>query len=263
MELVGILMVAHKEHVADQGIEPIAQVAVFLRCLVGKGCFHLALGVKLWAHTVAAVLAGFKIGVFHTLCLVAEQAFEHPVGDEGLGEQFFLEMKAIGFDFLACQTEGRRELSQQSVNGIYRNLPYPEESKHMVDAVGVKIFRHVGEAAHPPLAVVLEHLVPVVGGKSPVLSVDREVVWWCSCLSVEVEVARLLPHVASMAVHADGDVALEHHALGAGIVVGLLHLAAQHILHEVVEGHVLVGRIACAGQGAAVGLVERLVVGPL
>ena len=119
------------------------------------------------------------------------------------------------------------------------NLPDAEEAENMVDAVGIEELRHVRETAHPPGTVVFEHLVPVVGGESPVLSVSGEVIRGCSCLSVQVEITGLLPGIAAIAVHADGDVTFEDDPFLPGIVVHLAHLGVQDILHEIEEGHFL------------------------
>ncbi len=141
-------------------------------------------------------------------------------------------------------------------------LPDAEEAQDVVYAVCVEEVLHVLEAACPPGASVLEHLGPVVGGEAPVLSVWREVVRRRACLAVEVEVARLGPYVAAVAVHADGYVALEHHALLAGVVVGRGHLGVEDVLHVVVEGGVLVCLAAGGGEGGALRLVPLVVVGP-
>ena len=135
MELIGIPMVAHKEHVAYQRIQAVAQVGVGLVCL--------ALCVIFGLHAVAAVVCRLKISVAHHCRPFAEHAVEHPVGDERFGEQFFLEVQAIGLNLLACHSECRRELAQQTVYGIVRYLPYTEEAEHMVYAVGIKEFCHV------------------------------------------------------------------------------------------------------------------------
>jgi hypothetical protein len=89
----------------------------------------------------------------------------------------------------------------------------------VVDAVSVEILMHVLEAAHPPLASVGNHAVPVVRREAPVLSVHGESVWRSARLRVEVEVFGLVPYVAAVAVHADGYVALEDDAASAGILV--------------------------------------------
>ena len=113
----------------------------------------------------------------------------------------------------------------------------------MVDAVGVEIFGHILETAHPPGAVVTEHLVPVVGGEAPVLSVHGEVIGRCTGLSVEVEIAGFHKDITARAVHADGNVALQDDALAAGIGMRLFHLHGEHELHIVVEFHIQNGRM--------------------
>ncbi len=146
-----------------------------------------------------------------------------------------MEGHAVGFHFLARHRQRRLELSVETALLRHRNLPDAEESEHVVDAVGVEILRHLAEAAHPPLTAVLHHLVPVVGGEAPVLSVFAEGIGRSACLPVEVEVARLSHHVGSVAVDADGNVALQDDALLACVLVGAVHLLVEVKLHIVPE----------------------------
>ena len=110
----------------------------------------------------------------------------------------------------------------------------------MVDAVSVEILSHIAESAHPPLASVGKHTVPVVCRESPVLSVGRECVWRSTCLSVKVEVLGFKPYVASCTVYTDRDVALEYHATCHGMLVCGAHLLVEHELQIVEEGEFLV-----------------------
>lgn len=65
MELIGVPMVTHKEHVAYQRIQAVAQVGVSLVGLALKGSLYLALCVILGLHAVAAVVCRLKISVAH------------------------------------------------------------------------------------------------------------------------------------------------------------------------------------------------------
>ncbi len=192
-----------------------------------------------------------------------EDAVEHPVGDERRGVALLLEVEAVAAYLVGCHGEGRRELTEQTVDGLDGYLPDAEETQDVVDAVGVEVFGHIAEAAYPPLAAVLEHLIPVVGGEAPVLTVDREGVGRCTSLTVEVEVARLHPDVAAVAAHADGDIALEDDVVLTGVLMGVGHLLIEDELYEIPEGDVLVGLRPTVGQFLAVGLIPDAVVGPL
>ena len=149
------------------------------------------------------------------------------------------------------------------MNRVDRNLPYTEEAQHVVDAISIKELRHILESASPPLTVVLQHLVPVVGREAPVLTIHREVIRWSSSLSVKIEVLRLCPHITAKTVHTDRNVAFQNDSLGHGMLVGSLHLCVQHKLNEVEELHLLVGLCSWVGQCLAVFLVPSIVVGPL
>ena len=172
--------------------------------------------------------------------MFAEHALHYPVGYERRCEQMLLEVETIALYLLARHGERRLELSEQSTYAVGRNSPYAEEAEHMVDAVSVEILSHVLEAAHPPLATVCYHAVPVVCRESPVLSVHRESVWRSTRLRVEVEVFGLVPYVAAVAVHADRNVALEDDAASACIFVSRAHLLVEHELHVVVERHLII-----------------------
>ena len=109
----------------------------------------------------------------------------------------------------------------------------------MVNAVGIEIFCHFAEALLPPFVVVFFHYPPVVGGKAPVLSVGREVIGWGACLSVQVEVFGFHPCLHPIPADADGNIPLEYHPVGTGIVVCLFHLLVQAELHKGPKGDVL------------------------
>ena len=262
MEPVRVTMVAEEEHVAYERVQTVTHVVVplylvlifLLLSLVGSSVsllaafrapvrevsLDLALSVELRAHAVVLTVLRLNVMVTHELRTVAEHTVEHPVGDERSGEQLFLPVQSVALDLLACHAERRLELSEQSVDGILRNLPYTEEAEHMVNAVSIEELSHILEAANPPQTAVLKHFVPVVGRESPVLTVCTERIRWSASLPVEIEVARLSPHVAAIAVDTDRNIALEDNALLTGIVVNFLKLSVQDVLLEVVEAYSLV-----------------------
>ena len=105
----------------------------------------------------------------------------------------------------------------------------------MVDAVGIEILRHLAEAAHPPRAVVLQHLIPVIGGEAPVLAILREGIGGRTSLSVEVEVTWLHPGLHAIATDANGDITLQDDLVLTGMLMGSTHLLVEDILHEIPE----------------------------
>ncbi len=173
-----------------------------------------------------------------------------------LEEELLVEGHTIGFHLLSRHGQRGLELSVESALLGHGNLPDAEEAQHVVYAVGVEVLGHLAETAHPPLAAVAEHLVPVVGGESPVLSVLAEGVGGCSGLSVHVEVAWLGQHVHAVAVHADGYVALQYDMLLPGVLVGGVHLLVQVELHVVPE----CGIVAVVAAEAGVWLQPLLVL---
>ena len=59
-------------------------------------------------------------------------------------------------------------------------------------------------------------------------------------MSVKVKVMWLGPHVATVAVYANGDVAFKYYALSASVFVCMAHLGVKQILNKVMESHLLV-----------------------
>ena len=146
---------------------------------------------------------------------------------------------------------------------MYRNLPDTEEAQYVVDAVSIKISCHVLETAVPPLAAILQHLKPVIGRESPVLTIDREVIRWSTRLTIEVEVFWFRPYIATIAVYADWNITLQNNALSLGMLVSLLHLAVQYELYEIEERHVLVSSSLRVGKRLALSLIPYLMIWPL
>ena len=90
-----LLAVAHKQYIADQGIEPVTNPDVLVVGTPGKSFFHFALRVKLGAHPVDVVMLMHDIALTHLLCMRAEDAVQHPVGDEGACHQLLLEVQPV------------------------------------------------------------------------------------------------------------------------------------------------------------------------
>ncbi len=125
------------------------------------------------------------------------------------------------------------EYAQQPVHSIQRYLPYAEESKDVVYAVGIEIFRHFSETRFPPGKAVTAHFLPVVCRESPVLSEYRKIVRRCTCLAVKVKELWRLPCVNACTGDADGDVAFQGHSFGMGITAHMSHLPVEVVLDEI------------------------------
>ena len=122
-------------------------------------------------------------------------------------------------------------MAQESEDGILGYLPHPKESQHMVDAYGIEILLHPTETTTEPL---LHAFAPAIGGKAPVLTILREVIRWCTRRTVEVEERWMSGSLHTLAIHANGYVALQNDALGTGIVGCRLQLTVEMIL-EIVD----------------------------
>ena len=90
----------------------------------------------------------------------------------------------------------------------------------MVDAVSVKIFRHLAHTMLPPFVVVLSHLFPIVSWEAPVLPFGGEWIGRGSGLAVQVEVMRFGPRFHAVRADADWNVAFQQDAFLASIVAG-------------------------------------------
>ena len=102
----------------------------------------------------------------------------------------------------------------------------------MVDAVGIEVVGHLGEAACKPMIAFSRHGLPVVGGESPVLSISSEGIRWSTGLALKAEEGGVAPCLYASTADADGDVALEHYAMLVSIVGSALELLVQVILDK-------------------------------
>ena len=203
------LAVAHEQHVLDELVQSVAQCNIGSGVLACKSSLHLTLGVVFGTHSEGAVFGnGLQILFGYIQGTFAEDALQHPLVDDRTCMSLLIKLKSVAAYLCLGHWQSRRELSEQSMYAVYRNVPYTEESEHVVDAISIEILSHIAESAHPPLTSVGKHTVPVVCRESPVLSVGSESVWWCTCLSVKIEVVRFEPHIASCTVNTDWNVAL-------------------------------------------------------
>ncbi len=192
----------------------------------------------------------------------AKHAVYHPTGNKRCGKQLLLEVQAIALYLFACHSQRGGKLSLQGVNTSGRSSPNAEEAQHVVNAISIKIFRHILETAQPPLAAIFKHTCPVVGRKSPVLSIYREAIGRSTSLQVKVKVMRFMPYVAAFTVYANGYITLQYHASCHSILVCGAHLHMQHILHIIVESHLFIFFRASVKQRFAVFLMPYLMAFP-
>ena len=91
-------------------------------------------------------------------------------------------------------------------------LPDAEKTENVVHAHGAEVALEVRHPPAPPLVPVLAHDVPVVRGEAPVLAVRVERVGGGARARAHAEQLGMHPRVHRGFVHADGQVALQHHA---------------------------------------------------
>ena len=127
--------------------------------------------VILGTHAVDVVVNTLDIFLAHLVGTHAKCAIQYPVGNKRSGHELFLEVETIAAYLVGAHCQCGSKVTEQAVNRVDGNFPNAEESQHMVNAVGVKVLSHLGEALDPPLAAVGEHGIPVIGWEAPVLTV--------------------------------------------------------------------------------------------
>ncbi len=262
MVLSFLIGVFDEEHIVDQAHEGVFHALVLIvLLLLGEICRHLGLRVDIGLQAVSAVDHIIQETLLRLGGVASEEIAEHPLHDQRIGVQVHVNPKIIvGAHLVGMERHRRIEDSEQAMDRVHRNLPYTEESEDMVDAVSVEILRHLAEARFPPCEAVAAHLLPVVGGESPVLSQHGEVVRGRSGLAVHIEQARVDPRVGACAADADGYVALEDHAMVVGVVAHLTQLFVEEILDEVDILHL---RLVGFDELLDLRLVVERVVAPL
>ena len=136
-----------------------------------------------------------------------------------------------------------------------RNFPNAEKSEHVVHTISIEVGSHGLQTRTPPGVSVFFHLLPIVGGEAPVLSVRRKGIGRSTGLTVEVEQMRVGPGGHAVAADAYGNVAFEHNSLCASLLVCPAHLTVQNVLHKAVEGAVAFGCGVFEEVGFDVGFV--------
>src|SRR5687768_12048097 len=100
----------------------------------------------------------------------------------------------------------RDESTHQSFYGMNRDTPYPKKSEDMIYSEGIKIIAHLYKPLMPPFEMIDRHLLPIICGKSPVLSFDSEIIRWSACLNIEMEQFRLYPCITPIPVNPDRNI---------------------------------------------------------
>ena len=127
---------------------------------------------------------------------------------------------------------------------VRRELPDAEESQDVVDSHRGEVPLEVRHPRAPPPVPVLAHLLPVVRGEAPVLTVRVEIVRGGARAGVHAEEVGVHPGVHARLVHADGQVALKDHAHALGVRSRRAELRVQVELDKVVQSDGIVNLAA-------------------
>ena len=126
-------------------------------------------------------------------------------------------------------------MTQKAKNGIDRDFPDAEESQDVINTEGIEVLRHPVEAFPEPRNQVCE-IIPIIGGKAPVLTVLGEGIGRSTCLRIEIEERRMSLGLHTVEIDADGDITFQDDAFGTGIVGSSLQLEVKVVLGEVDSG---------------------------
>ena len=224
-----LLGVFDKQHLVDQAHKAVGDAAVLLVFgLCGEVVGNLALRVEFGKQAVASVADGRHEGTADFGCVWTEEVFEESVHYVWRCLQVDINPEVVVVaQFVHGVGERGIEHAEKAMHGIHRNLPYAEESQNVVDSVCVEELGHFPETCFPPCEAVAVHHFPVIGGKPPVLTKNREIIRWRAGLAVQIEQRGIHPCVGAGAGNADGYVAFESHAAGVGIVMHGTHLAVE------------------------------------
>ena len=172
-------------------------------------------------------------------CSIATDGVAHVLpffcADRGSGEGERVSVETALFQFVARERKGGAEATERAVNLVGRYFPNAEETEHVVNAIGVKMERHVVHAPFPPSIVVSRHDIPAIGREAPVLTVAREEIGRCAGGTGEAEEVGFCASGHTVRTDADGDVSFENDAELACFVVGVGQLGVQQELHETPE----------------------------
>ncbi len=252
--------VLDEKHLVDEPHQTVANPVASVVALSGEQTLDLALRIDLLAQGIAAAARLLQILRAHLLGRLAEEIIEHVVIDIGLGVARGIEPEPGPPNLLLGEGQSRIEVAQQTVYALVGNLPDTEKAQNVVDPVGIEILGHLAETGLPPGIAVLGHALPVVGGQPPVLTQHGEVVGRCSGLRIHVEEVGIDPGVAARAADADGNIALQDHAVRMGVVADLTQLTVQMVLHEVDLRHL---RVAIAPGRSQLPDRLRIICSPL
>lgn len=118
----------------------------------------------------------------------------------------------------SSEREGGPEVACDPGDSASWKFPDAEEAQDVVNAVRTEELCQLAQSAPPPGISILTHLLPVVGGEAPVLSIGVKLVWRGSSGGVHVEEVGPLPGVHTVARHSNGKVSLQDDMAGSGVL---------------------------------------------
>ncbi len=145
-------------------------------------------------------------------------------GSERCSMTFLIEGDSTGYNLLGSERHGRVKVPQQSTLGIAGYLPNAEEAKQVIDTVGIEVVGHLSKALSKPFVTFCCHGTPIIGRKSPILTIACEGIGWSTSLAFETEETRMTPCLNACSADADRNVALKHYAMTMSIISSMLEL---------------------------------------
>jgi hypothetical protein len=121
----------------------------------------------------------------------------------------------------------------------YRNAPYPEEPKHVIDPESIKIITHLDEALVPPVKMILGHLLPVVRRETPILSLHCKRIRRRASLELHVVQIRFNPCITTKAMYANRNISFNDYSILVRIIHRIFQLQMQMKLYEIMDRYIV------------------------
>ena len=234
-----LLRILEEEHITDKAIKAIANPQAVLIVFPLEEIAHLLLRIKLSLQVVESIAARNQEIITNIRCMHTKKSLKHTIVDKRTCEEILAERQTKILYLAHRHRKGWREMPQQSEDSIQWNLPDTEEAQYMVDTDGIEILLHPAQTLVEPFhqrqlfCFHFSFLTPVVGGESPVLAIEREVIRWCTRLGIKMEELRMSSSLYTLTIDTDGDITLDEDPFLTSIVSCRLQLEMEVILEEI------------------------------
>ena len=132
-------------------------------------------------------------------------------------------------------------MTQDTKDGILRNLPDTEEAQHVVDTDGVEILSHPAKPAVEPVYQILTFrflfFTPIISWESPILTIMGENIRRRTGLGIEMEEFWMSGRLHTIPIHPNRHITLNDNSLRTGIIGSRFQLEVKVILEIINHLH--------------------------